>query len=105
MSRPPDLGRLRLGVEPLEAQLARVRRVTWALTGLIAALSLFFLGLFTAFGRPDVGSGFVAVVLGPIVGFAWYDDATLHRNARRYLRALRSQDSETDGEAGQSVTE
>jgi len=105
VNRPPDLGRLRLGVEPLETQLARVRRVTWVLCGVVAALSLFFLTLFTAFGRPDVGAAVVAVLFGPIVGFAWFDDVTLHRNARSYLRASRRQDDGPNVAADHSVTE
>ena len=37
------LGRLRLGVEPIEEQLARYRRVTWVLTAVPAVIGLMFL--------------------------------------------------------------
>src|SRR5271154_961920 len=80
-----QLGRLRLGVEPLGEQLVRYRRVTWALTVVPFLLALMFLTLFAVFGRPDIGFMFVAVVLAPIVLGAWIDYALLDRRARRYL--------------------
>jgi hypothetical protein len=79
------LGRLRLGVEPLAEQLARYRRVTWALTVVPSLLGLMFLTLFGVFGRPDIGFVFVAIVLAPIVMGAWIDFALFARRARRYL--------------------
>ena len=45
------LGRLRLGVEPIEEQLARYRRVTWALTAVPSVLAVMFLTLFWVFSR------------------------------------------------------
>jgi hypothetical protein len=79
------LGRLKLGVEPIEEQLTRYRRVTWALTAVPAVIGLMFLTLFTVFGRPDIGLVFDAIVLLPIVVGAWLDYAWLARKARRYL--------------------
>ena len=58
-----QLGRLRLGVEPIEDQLARYRRATWALTAVPSILGVFFVTLFTVFGRPDIGMILVALVL------------------------------------------
>jgi hypothetical protein len=78
------LGRLKLGVEPIEEQLTRYRRVTWALTAVPAVIGLMFLTLFTVFGRPDIGLIFDAIVLLPIVIGAWLDHALLARRARRY---------------------
>ncbi len=78
------LGRLRLGVEPIEDQLARYRRVTWALTAVPAFLGIFFLTLFTVFGRPDIGLILVAIVLLPIVLGAWWDYARMAKRARRF---------------------
>src|SRR3954469_8121357 len=80
------LGRLRLGVEPLEDQLARYRRVTWMLTAVPLAIGLMFVGLFAAFRRPDVGLVLVSVLLLPIVAVAWLDYARLRLRAGRYLR-------------------
>jgi hypothetical protein len=82
------LGRLKLGVEPIEEQLTRYRRVTWALTAVPAVIGLMFLTLFTVFGRPDIGLIFDAIVLVPIVVGAWLDYAWLARKARRYLTEL-----------------
>jgi hypothetical protein len=82
------LGRLRLGVEPIEEQLTRYRRVTWALTAVPSVVGLMFLTLFTVFGRPDIGLIFDAIVLLPIVIGAWLDYARLARAARRYLAEL-----------------
>lgn len=79
------LGRLRLGVEPIEEQVARYRGVTWALTVVPSALGLMFFTLFAVFGRPDIGLIFDAVVLLPIVAVAWLDYALLVSRARRYL--------------------
>jgi hypothetical protein len=79
------LGRLKLGVEPIEEQLTRYRRVTWVLTAVPAIIGLMFLTLFTVFGRPDIGLIFDAIVLLPIVVGAWLDYAWLARKARRYL--------------------
>jgi hypothetical protein len=80
-----QLGRLRLGVEPLGEQLVRYRRVTWALTVVPSLLALMFLSLFGVFGRPDIGLIFVAIVLAPIVLGAWIDYTLLAKRARRYL--------------------
>jgi hypothetical protein len=82
------LGRLKLGVEPIEEQLTRYRRVTWALAAVPAVIGLMFLTLFTVFGRPDVGLIFDAIVLLPIVVGAWLDYVWLARKAKRYLIEL-----------------
>jgi hypothetical protein len=79
------LGRLRLEVEPIEEQLTRYRRVTWALTVVPSVLAVMFLTLFTVFGRPDVGLILVNIVLVPIILGAWLDYALLSWRARRYL--------------------
>jgi hypothetical protein len=80
------LGRLRLGAEPLEDQLARYRRVTWMLTAVPLGIGLMFVALFTAFGRPDVGLVLASILLMPIVLIAWLDDGLLRSRARRYAR-------------------
>ena len=82
------LGRLRLGVEPLEEQLVRYRGVTWALTVVPSVLALMFLTLFGVFGRPDIGLIFDAIILLPIIIVAWLDYALLASRARRYLAEL-----------------
>jgi hypothetical protein len=82
------LGRLRLGVEPIEEQLARYRGVTVVLTVVSSALGLMFLALFSVFGRPDIGLIFDAIILLPIIIVAWLDYALLASRARRYLAEL-----------------
>jgi hypothetical protein len=82
------LGRLRLGVEPIEEQLARYRGVTWALTAVPSVLALMFLTLFGVFGRPDIGLIFDAIILLPIIIVAWLDYALLASRAKRYLAEL-----------------
>jgi hypothetical protein len=78
------LGRLRLGVEPIEEQLARYRRVTWALTAVPAALAAFFFTLFAVFGYPLVGLVLDAIILLPIVLGAWADHGLMTLRAHRY---------------------
>ena len=90
------LGRLRLGVEPIDEQLARYRRVTWALTAVPSLLGLMFFTLFTVFGRPDIGLIFDAIVLLPIVIGAWLDYALLARRGGRYLGELGEYHREKD---------
>jgi hypothetical protein len=80
------LGRLRLGVEPIEEQLARYRWVTWGLTIIPSVLGAIFLTLFTVFGRPDIGLIVVVVLLLPIVLLAWWDYAMTARRAGQYQR-------------------
>jgi len=79
------LGRLRLGVEPIEEQLARYRRVTWALTVVPFVVGLIFLSLFTVFGRPDIGLILITSLLLTIGLGAWLDYELLARRARCYL--------------------
>jgi hypothetical protein len=79
------LGRLRLGAEPVEEQLARYRRVTWALTIVPGIIALLFVSLFAAFGRAEIGLLVVLILFLPIVARAWLDHASLTRRARCYL--------------------
>jgi hypothetical protein len=79
------LGRLRLGVEPIEEQLARYRRVTWGLTDVCAVLAVMFFAIFAAFGRPVFGLVLDAIMFLPIALGAWADYALMASRARRYL--------------------
>ncbi len=81
------LGRLRLGVEPLEEQLARYRRVTWILTTVTLALASMFVTLFAAFRRPDIGLILALLLFSPVVVLAWLDQTLLRLRAARYARA------------------
>jgi hypothetical protein len=91
------LGRLRLGVEPIEEQLARYRRVTMMLTGVPAFLSTVLFTLFTVFGRADVGAIVASLLFVPIVAGAWLGYFLLERKAKRYLRELDEYRSAREG--------
>ena len=80
------LGRLQLHAEPLAVQLARYRRVTWALTIVPGIIALMFFGLFTAFGAPGIGLIVAAIVFGPLVCLAWLDFRRLSRAVAAYER-------------------
>lgn len=86
------LGRLRLGVEPLDDQLARYRRVTWLLTAIPLAMGLFIVALFTAFKRPDVGVVFASVLFLPIIAIAWIDFGLMAWRASCYEREMGGHD-------------
>ncbi len=90
------LRRLRLEAEPLETQLARYRRVTWALTAIPVIIALMFVALFSAFRRPDVGIVLALILLAPVVAVAWIDDGLLRRRARNYTRELAEHHRRTD---------
>jgi hypothetical protein len=79
------LGRLRLGAEPLEEQLIRYRRVSWALMAVPGIIALMFLALFSAFGRPDIGLIVVCLLFLPMIVFAWLGFRKLERRAAAYL--------------------
>jgi hypothetical protein len=78
------LGRLRLGAEPIEEQLARYRRVTWGLAIVPGVISLMFLALFSVFGRPDIGLLIVLLLFVPIVAFSWLGYQRMERRAKAY---------------------
>jgi hypothetical protein len=79
------LGRLRLGVEPIEEQLARYRRVAWGLTVIPGIMAVMFLSLFSVFGRPDIGLAVVALLFVPIILSSWLGHKSLERRAGTYL--------------------
>ena len=79
------LGRLRLGVEPLEEQLTRYRRTTWALAVVPGIIALMFLSLFTVFGRPDIGLIVISILFVPMILCAWLGYARLKHRADAYL--------------------
>ena len=91
--RRRKLGRLRLGVEPIEEQLTRYRRVTWVLTAVPAFLSTFLFCLFAVFSRPDVGLVVAALLFLPICSGAWLGYLGLTRRARRYMAELNDYNS------------
>jgi hypothetical protein len=91
------LGRLRLGVEPLDVQLDRYRKMTWALTAVTTTIGVMFVALFWAFSRPDVGLILAAILLLPVVAVAWIDYLRLALRARAFERALEAYQTERRG--------
>jgi hypothetical protein len=79
------LSRLRLD-EPLDAQLARFRQVTWVLTAIPCGMGLIIVAIFTAFWWPLMGLLIACVLVLPIVGLAWTDYLRLVRLAAEYQR-------------------
>jgi fatty acid desaturase len=94
------LGRIRLGAEPLDQQLARSRRVTWALTVIAAIIAAQFIALFAAFHAPATGAVVAGVLFLPVVVFAWLEDWSRHRRVAAYLRERR----QYAAKAGQPIT-
>ncbi len=88
------LGRLRLGAEPIEEQLARYRRVTWGLVIVPGVIALIFLTLFSIFGRPDIGVGIVLLFFGPIALFSWLG----YRGLERKAAAFRAEEARFDAD-------
>ncbi len=87
------LGGIRLGVEPIEDQLARYRRVTWMLTAVPAFVATVLFTLFTVFRRPDIGAVVAAILFLPLVAGAWFGYFLLQRRAGRDLLELDAYES------------
>jgi hypothetical protein len=83
------LGRLRLGVEPLEEQLARYFRVTWALTVVPAIIALVIISIFIAFEAPKIGLLIAGILFLPPIAVAWMDYAKIRARADAYERERR----------------
>ena len=75
-----------LDSDPVERQLRRKLRATAVLSGVFGVVSLIFMGIFTGFGRGDVGLWLVGVLIGLPLGWSWLDHALLRRRVGKYLR-------------------
>ena len=80
------LGRLRLGAEPIEDQLARQRRALTTMTLISIGIGLMILGIFASFERPDIGAIVAGLIVVPVIASAWIGYARLHRRASVYQR-------------------
>jgi hypothetical protein len=81
------LGRIRLGAEPVEQQLARYRRATLVMSGIVVVIALFLLTLFAGFGRPDLGLWVAGIPAVPTLLVAWIDHLRLTSAVAAYRRA------------------
>ncbi len=82
------LGRIRLGVEPVEGQLEIIHKMTWVIIGVVTFFEVFFMSLFLGFGRPDIGLVLVGISLVPIELMAWFDYIKLKNRVKEYLDEL-----------------
>ena len=80
-----SLGRLRLGVEPLEEQLARQRHVTCGTDVRVGLHRPPVLSLFSAFRRPDLGLGWLAFSSCPSAWAHGWVTIDSSRRAAAYL--------------------
>jgi len=83
-----ELGRLRLGAEPIEDQIARHRRALWALAVTTLVIGSMILAIFGSFGRLDIGAAVAGLIVIPVVATAWIGYARLRHRASLYLREL-----------------
>ena len=81
-----ELGRIRLGVEPVEEQLEKYRRVTWAITIVTGWIAFLIAALFVAFKSPGTGLIVSGVLFGPIIASAWIGYRKMEAKARAYLQ-------------------
>jgi hypothetical protein len=98
------LGRLRLGVEPIEEQLNLHRKTTLMLMLVQAGIAAIFLALFTAFGRPGIGLWIVGVLFTPMILGAWLGYRRMERAGRAYL-AERSRSEMNPSQAAHDARE
>ena len=80
------LGRIQLGVEPVEEQLEKYRRVTWMITIVTGWIAFVIAALFVAFKSPGTGLLVSGVLFGPIIISAWLGYRKLEAKVRAYLR-------------------
>ncbi len=80
------LGAIRIGAEPVEAQLRRRFLAMLVITGLTAMIGLMLLAIFVAFGRSDVGLRVAGVVILPATLWFWLDYWTLRGRVNAYRR-------------------
>lgn len=97
------LGRLKLGVEPIDEQLNRYRRVTWALTVVTSLIALMFIALFSAFRAPLLGLIVAGVIVLPMPAFAWLDFKGLERRAARYEAERRAHELQENPPSNQEI--
>ena len=82
-----ELGRVRLGVEPIPEQLEKYRRVTWAITVVAGWMGVLIAALFAAFKSPGTGPLIVSGILfGPVILSAWLGYRKMEARALAYLR-------------------
>ena len=81
-----ELGRVRLGVEPIPEQLRKYRQVAWVITIIAGWMGLFIAVLFTAFKSPGTGLIVSGLMFGPVILSAWRGYWKMESQALAYLQ-------------------
>lgn len=81
-----ELGRVRLGIEPIPQQLKRYQGVAWVITIIAALMGLFIAALFTAFKSPGTGLIVSGILFVPVIVSAWLGYWKMESRAIAYLR-------------------
>ena len=81
-----ELGRVRIGVEPIPEQVAKYRRVTVVVTIVAGGIGTMILALFLAFRAPWAGLIVSGGLFGPVILSAWIGQWRLEARAASYLR-------------------
>jgi hypothetical protein len=76
---------IRLGAEPIEAQLRQRLYATVVVTAVMLFIASVMLAIFAAFGRFDIGLRLLALSFLPLVLWFWLDYAVLRSRALAYL--------------------
>ena len=93
------LRRIRLGAEPVEEQVERLRRVTWGVTVVAGLIGGMIVVLFSAFRAPMAGLALGGALAAPIIGLAWWTFAATRRVADAYLRERDAIEADRPGPA------
>lgn len=93
-----ELGRVRLGVEPIPQQLKRYQGVAWVITIVAGGIGLFISALFTAFKSPGTGLIVSGILFAPVILSAWLGYWRMESRAIAYLREKAEVDRALGGE-------
>ena len=95
-----ELGRVRLGIEPIPQQLKRYQGVAWVITIIAALMGLFIAALFTAFKAPGTGLIVSGILFVPVIVSAWLGYWKMESRAIAYLREKAEVDRALGGNKG-----
>ncbi len=88
--REAVLARWKLSPESIDLQVERKRRATIVLSGIAGTIGAVFLALFLAFGNSIPALVMNAVLILPVIAWAWVEDYRLHRDVVLISRSGKS---------------
>lgn len=100
-----ELGRVRLGIEPIPQQLKRYQGVAWVITIIAALMGLFIAALFTAFKSPGTGLIVSGILFVPVIVSAWLGYWKMESRAIAYLREKAEVDRALSGKKAGPASE